>query len=177
MRAREFVIEDTDSGYPAWRIRFTKFRKTPSVLPEREGKVYLMPADESALKTFYSLTGKDFTKINNMPTEAYIVSGDARVGDMHTINYLINAIKELKHWRSAWTPESVEKREKYIEELKQEYLNGMVPLSQYRPGQFSMPEILAEPSQVQPIPRSVIYDKNTGEIVLTPKANKHKENI
>jgi len=167
---RTGLNEESGQGHPAWRIRFRRFSNLPAVIPEREGKVYLMPTDENALKTFYSLTGKDFTKINNMPTEAYMVSGDAMVGDMHTINYLLNAIKELKHWRSAWTPESVEKREKYIEELKQEYLDKMEPLSQYQPGQFSMPEILAEPGQIQPVSRSVIYDKNTGDIVLRPKS-------
>jgi hypothetical protein len=70
MRSVEFITEDTN-GKLAWRIRFRRFKDMPSYMPEREGKVYLMPTDHSALRTFGNLTGKDDEKITQMPTEAY----------------------------------------------------------------------------------------------------------
>jgi len=152
---KQEVREDTN-GIPAWRIRFRRFKDMPSYMPEREGKVYLMPTDHSALRTFGNLTGKDDEKITQMPTEAYLVSGDAMVGDMSIINAIS---KETK----------TNKDENRIEQLKKLYLNTRVPYSQYKPSMFKYPEILADPSQIQKLDKAVVYDKNTGEIVIKDK--------
>lgn len=140
----------------AWRIRFRRFKDLPALMPEREGKVYLMPTDHSALRTFGNLTGKDDEKITRMPTEAYLVSGDAMVGDMS----IINAIHRERQ---------TTKDQERIEKLKKLYLNTRVPYSQYRPGMFKYPEILAEPSQLTKLDKSVTYNKNTGEIDIKDK--------
>jgi hypothetical protein len=155
MRSFEFITEDTN-GKLAWRIRFRRFKDMPSYMPEREGKVYLMPTDSSALQTFGNLTGKDDEKITQMPTEAYLVSGDAMVGDMSIINAISRETKTTKD-------------ENRIEQLKKLYLNYRVPYSQYKPGMFKYPEILAEPGQIQKLDKSVVYDKNTGMIVIKDK--------
>lgn len=153
--SRKVFIED-ENGKLAWRIRFRRFKDMPSYMPEREGKVYLMPTDNSALRTFGNLTGKDDEKITQMPTEAYLVSGDAMVGDMSIINAISKETKTTKD-------------QNRIEQLKKLYLNYRVPYSQYKPGIFKYPEILAEPSQIQKLDKSVVYDKDTGEIVIKDK--------
>jgi len=147
---------ENSSGKLAWRIRFRRFKDMPSYMPEREGKVYLMPTDHSAVRTFGNLTGKDNEKITQMPTEAYLVSGDAMVGDMSIINAISRETKTNKD-------------ENRIEQLKKLYLNYRVPYSQYKPGMFKYPEILADPSQLQKLDKAVVYDKNTGEIVIKDK--------
>ena len=153
--SRKVFVED-GSGKLAWRIRFRRFKDMPSYMPEREDKVYLMPTDSSALQTFGNLTGKDDEKITQMPTEAYLVSGDAMVGDMSIINAISRETKTTKD-------------ENRIEQLKKLYLNYRVPYSQYKPGMFKYPEILAEPGQIQKLDKSVVYDKNTGMIVIKDK--------
>ena len=155
MRSVEFITEDSN-GKLAWRIRFRRFKDMPSYMPEREGKVYLMPTDHSALRTFGNLTGKDDEKITQMPTEAYLVSGDAMVGDMSIINAISKETKTRKD-------------QSRIEQLKKLYLNYRVPYSQYKPGMFKYPEILADPGQIQKLDKAVVYDKNTGEIVIKDK--------
>jgi len=147
---------ENSSGKLAWRIRFRRFKDMPSYMPEREGKVYLMPTDHSAVRTFGNLTGKDNEKITQMPTEAYLVSGDAMVGDMSIINAISRETKTNKDQNK-------------IEQLKKLYLNTRVPYSQYKPGMFKYPEILADPSQLQKLDKAVVYDKNTGEIVIKDK--------
>jgi len=147
------VNEQSGAGIPAWRIRFRRFRDMPAYMPEREGKVYLMPLDHSALRTFGNLTGKDDEKIRNMPTEAYMVSGDAMVGDMSIINAIHRELQTTKD-------------QDRVEKLKKLYLNTRVPYSQYRPGVFKYPEILAEPAQLHRLDKAVSYDRDTGEIVL-----------
>lgn len=153
--SRKVFVED-DSGKLAWRIRFRRFKGMPSYMPEREGKVYLMPTDHSALRTFGNLTGKDDEKITQMPTEAYLVSGDAMVGDMSIINAISRETKTTNN-------------QDRIEQLKKLYLNYRVPYSQYKPGMYKYPEILAEPSQIQKLDKAVVYDRNTGEIVIKDK--------
>ena len=159
---RVFHIKEQDSGnegingIPAWRIRFRRFKDMPSYMPEREGKVYLMPTDHSALRTFGNLTGKDDEKITQMPTEAYLVSGDAMVGDMSIINAISKETKTTNN-------------QDRIEQLKKLYLNYRVPYSQYKPGMYKYPEILADPSQLQKLDKAVVYDRNTGEIVIKDK--------
>lgn len=149
-------INEDENGKLAWRIRFRRFKDLSPLMPERENKIYLMPTDHSALRTFGNLTGKDDEKITKMPTEAYLVSGDARVGDMS----IINAIhRELQ----------TNKDQERIEKLKKLYLNTSIPYSQYRPGIFKYPEILAEPSQLTKLDKSVTYNKNTGEIDIKDK--------
>ena len=44
MRAKEFITESL-----AWRIRFKRFSDMDPLLPEREGKMYFLPFDSSAL--------------------------------------------------------------------------------------------------------------------------------
>lgn len=154
------IHEDTDNKL-AWRIRFRRFKGMPSYMPEREGKVYLMPTDHSALRTFGNLTGKDDEKITQMPTEAYLVSGDAMVGDMSIINAISRETKTTNN-------------QDRIEQLKKLYLNYRVPYSQYKPGMFKYPEILADPSQLTKLDKSVVYDRNTGEIVIKDKNDTNK---
>lgn len=149
-------ISEDENGKLAWRIRFRRFKDLSPLMPERENKVYLMPPDRSALETFYNLTGKDEEKITKMPTEAYMVSGDAMVGDMSIINAIHRELQTTKD-------------EDRIQKLKKLYLNTRVPYSQYSPGLFKYPEILAEPSQLKQLNKSVTYDKNTGEIVFKDK--------
>jgi hypothetical protein len=72
--------------------------------------------------------------------------------------------------KKALTPDSQQRTLAYIEELKQDYLKSRVPYSQYRPGMFKMPEILAEPGQVQQLDKKVVYDKDTGELSLKDPA-------
>lgn len=153
--SRKVFVED-DNSKLAWRIRFKRFKDLSPLMPERENKVYLMPPDRSALETFYNLTGKDEEKITKMPTEAYMVSGDAMVGDMSIINAIHRELQTTKD-------------EDRIQKLKKLYLNTRVPYSQYSPGLFKYPEILAEPSQLKQLNKSVTYDKNTGEIVFKDK--------
>jgi len=165
---------ELSNGKPAWRIRFERFKGLDSLLPERENKMYLMPLDKSALRTFGSLTGKDFDKIKNMPTEVYSVDGNAMVGDMYIINQIFRQMQELKQYKQIMNrPENAKNKQEtldFIEELKQEYLNTRVPYSEYRPGMFRFPEILAEPGQITKIEnKGVSYDKNTGEIKLTDR--------
>lgn len=149
-------VHESDNNKLAWRIRFKRFKDMPSFMPERENKIYLMPTDHSALRTFGNLTGKDDEKITRMPTEAYLVSGDAMVGDMSIINAIYRELQTTKD-------------QDRIEKLKKLYLNTSVPYSQYRPGIFKYPEILAEPNQLTKLDKAVVYDKNTGEIVIKDK--------
>jgi hypothetical protein len=86
----------------------------------------------------------------------HIVSGDAMVGDMSIINAISRETKTTKD-------------ENKIEQLKKLYLNYRVPYSQYKPGMFKYPEILAEPGQIQKLDKAVVYDKNAGEIVIKDK--------
>ena len=151
----ESITED-ENGKLAWRIRFRRFKDLSPLMPERENKIYLMPTDHSALRTFGNLTGKDDEKITKMPTEAYLVSGDARVGDMSIINAIHRELQTTKD-------------QERIEKLKKLYLNTSIPYNQYRPGIFKYPEILAEPSQLTKLDKSVVYDKNTGEIAIKDK--------
>lgn len=160
------VFVENENGKLAWRIRFRRFKDMSPLMPERENKIYLMPTDNSALQTFGNLTGKDDDKITKMPTEAYMVSGDAMVGDMSIINTIFNA---MSYQMNTKNPELKKQYQKKIDDLKRLYLNYRVPYSQYRPGMFKLPEILAEPSQVQKLDKSVVYDKNTGEIVIKDK--------
>ncbi|NDB86664.1 MAG: ASCH domain-containing protein [Alphaproteobacteria bacterium] len=153
--SRKVFVED-GNGKLAWRIRFRRFKGMPSYMPEREGKVYLMPTDHSALRTFGNLTGKDDEKITQMPTEAYLVSGDAMVGDMSIINAISRETKTTNN-------------QDRIEQLKKLYLNYRVPYSQYKSGMYKYPEILADPSQLTKLDKSVVYDRNTGEIVFKDK--------
>ena len=157
--SRKVFVED-ENGKLAWRIRFRRFKDLSPLMPERENKIYLMPTDHSALRTFGNLTGKDDEKITKMPTEAYLVSGDARVGDMSIINAIHRELQTTKD-------------QERIEKLKKLYLNTSVPYSQYRPGIFKYPEILAEPSQLTKLDKSVSYNKNTGEIDIKDKANEN----
>jgi len=155
-QGRKKTNEDTDTRQLAWRIRFRRFKDLSPLMPERENKIYLMPTDHSALRTFGNLTGKDDEKITKMPTEAYLVSGDARVGDMSIINAIHRELQTTKD-------------QDRIEKLKKLYLNTSVPYSQYRPGVFKYPEILADPSQLTKLDKSVTYNKNTGEIDIKDK--------
>ena len=155
MRASEFITEDSN-GKLAWRIRFRRFKDLSPLMPERENKIYLMPTDHSALRTFGNLTGKDDEKITKMPTEAYLVSGDARVGDMSIINAIHRELQTTKD-------------QDRIEKLKKLYLNTSIPYSQYRPGIFKYPEILADPGQLTKLDKAVVYDRNTGEIAIKDK--------
>ena len=167
-------IQESSNNKFAWRIRFKRFSDLDALLPERENKVYLMPLDKSALKTYTSLTGKDYDKIKNMPSEVYEVGGDAMVGDMYLINVIFNKLRELKQYKTILDkPINAKNKQDIlddIEKYKQEYLDTRVPLSQYKEGMFKFPEILAEPSQVKKIEdKGVNYDNNTGEIVLTQR--------
>ena len=162
MRAKEFLNENL-----AWRIRFKRFSGMDPLLPEREGKMYFMPMDKSALKTYYNLTGKNFDKISKMPTEVYEIPGDSMVYDMKIINSVNNARNYAYNERD---PEKKAKYEKMIDYHKKQYLASGVPLSQYRPGMFDYPEILVDPKQAKKIEdKGVTYDKNTGEIKLTQR--------
>lgn len=161
VRANEFTNDKL-----AWRIRFKRFRDLDPLFPVRENKVYLMPFDFNALLTYSSLTGKDFDKIKNMPTEVYRVSNDALVGDMGIINKIF-AKKDVS------SPSNVGKTDaeilKELLDLKKQYLNTMVPFGQYRQGMFKRPEILAEPNQIEKINMSVYYDTDTNEIKAKQK--------
>lgn len=163
--SRKVFVED-DSGKLAWRIRFRRFKDLSPLMPERENKIYLMPTDHSALRTFGNLTGKDDEKITKMPTEVYLVSGDAMVGDMSVINDIFNA---MSYQMNTKNPELKKQYQTKIDQLKKLYLNTRVPYSQYKPGMFKYPEILADPSQIQKLDKAVVYDRNTGEIVIKDK--------
>lgn len=154
MRANEFTNDKL-----AWRIRFKRFKDLDPLFTVRENKVYLMPFDFNALLTYSSLTGKDFDKIKNMPTEVYRVSNDALVGDMAIINKIF-----VKKNVSNSPDKSDDEILKELLELKKQYLNTMVPFGQYREGMFKRPEILAEPSQITKVNMSVYYDTDTNEI-------------
>jgi len=162
---KQDISEDENSKL-AWRIRFRRFKDLSPLMPEREGKVYLMPTDHSALRTFGNLTGKDDEKITQMPTEAYLVSGDAMVGDMSIINTIFNA---MSYQMNNKNPVIKAQYQKKIDDLKRLYLNYRVPYSQYKPGMFKYPEILAEPNQLTKLDKSVTYNKNTGEIDIKDK--------
>jgi hypothetical protein len=160
MRAEEFTIPKN----LAWRIRFKRFSDLDSFLPEREGKMYFMPFDSSALGTFSNLTGKDYEKISKMPTEVYEIPSDAMVYDMKIINSVNNAINYAKKEKNE---ERKKQYEKMIDYHKKQYLNSGVPYSEYQEGMFDYPEILVDPRKVRKIEdRGVTYDKNTGEIKL-----------
>lgn len=154
VRANEFTNDKL-----AWRIRFKRFKDLDPLFPVRENKVYLMPFDFNALLTYSSLTGKDFDKIKNMPTEVYRVSNNALVGDMAIINKIF-----VKKNVSNSPGKSDDEILKELLELKKQYLNTMVPFGQYREGMFKRPEILAEPSQITKVNMSVYYDTDTNEI-------------
>lgn len=154
MRANEFTNDKL-----AWRIRFKRFKDLDPLFTVRENKVYLMPFDFNALLTYSSLTGKDFDKIKNMPTEVYRVSNDALVGDMAIINKIF-----VKKNVSNSPDKSDDEILKELLELKKQYLNTMVPFGQYREGMFKRPEILAEPHQITKVNMSVYYDTDTNEI-------------
>ena len=160
------VFVENENGKLAWRIRFRRFKDMSPLMPERENKIYLMPTDHSALRTFGNLTGKDDEKITQMPTEAYLVSGDAMVGDMSVINAIFNA---MSYQMNTKNPELKKQYQTKIDQLKKLYLNYRVPYSQYKPGMFKYPEILADPSQIQKLDKAVVYDRNTGEIVIKDK--------
>lgn len=169
-----FVEDDEIPKNLAWRIRFRRFSDLDPLLPERKDKIYLMPLDKSALRTFGSLTGKDDEKIRNMPTEVYAVDDNALVGDMHIINQIFREVGDLKRNKKILVrPENAKSKQEtidFIEELKKSYIDTRVPFSQYKEGMFKFPEILAEPSQITKIEdRGVTYDKNTGEIKLTKR--------
>jgi hypothetical protein len=164
----EEVNEDEETPKNlAWRIRFKRFKDMDPLLPEREGKLYFMPFDHSAVRTFSNLTGKDHYKISNMPTEVYELPDDAMVYDMKIINSVNNARNYAYNERN---PERKAQYEKMIDYHKKQYLKSGVPFSQYKPGMFDYPEILADPSKVRKIEnRGVTYDKNTGQIKLTDR--------
>ena len=169
-----FVEDDEIPKNLAWRIRFRRFSDLDPLLPERKDKVYLMPLDKSALRTFGSLTGKDDEKIRNMPTEVYAVDDNALVGDMHIINQIFREVGDLKRNKKILDrPENAKSKQEtidFIEELKKSYIDTRVPFSQYKEGMFKFPEILAEPNQItKVIDKGVTYDKNTGEIKLTKR--------
>jgi hypothetical protein len=166
--SRKVFVEDDDTPKNlAWRIRFKRFSDMDSFLPEREGKMYFMPFDTSALGTFSNLTGKDYEKISKMPTEVYEIPSDAMVYDMKIINSVNNAINYAKKEKN---PERKKQYEKMIDYHKKQYLDSGVPYSQYQDGMFDYPEILVDPSKVRKIEdRGVTYDKNTGEIKLTKR--------
>lgn len=151
--SRKVFAEDNEKTKNlAWRIKFNRFKDLDPLMSERKNKIYLMPFDFNALLTYSSLTGKDFVKIRYMPTEVYKISDDAKVGDMAIINKIFST-----------------KDEKEKENLKKEYLNTMVPFSQYKEGTFKRPEILAEPNQIEKMNMSVYYDTSTGEIKAKQK--------
>ena len=163
MRAEEF----TTPKNLAWRIRFRRFKDMDPLLPEREGKMYFLPFDHSAVRTFSNLTGKDHYKIGNMPTEVYEIPGDAMVYDMKIFNSIVNARNYAYNERN---PERKKQYEKMIDYHKKTYLDSGVPYSEYKPGMFDYPEILADPNSVRKIEdRGVTYDKNTGQIKLTQR--------
>jgi hypothetical protein len=166
--SRKVFVEDGDiPNNLAWRIRFRRFKDMDPLLPERENKMYFMPFDHSAVRTFSNLTGKDHYKIGNMPTEVYEIPGDSMVYDMKIINSVNNARNYAYNERD---PEKKAKYEKMIDYHKKQYLASGVPYSQYRPGMFDYPEILADPGSVKKIEdKGVTYDKNTGEIKLTQR--------
>ena len=155
MRANEF----TTPSNLVWKIRFERFKNIYAWVPEREDMMFFMPFDSSALRTFYSLTGKDYEKISNMPTEVYEIIGDATVSDMKIFNKIIYASEHDN-------PDEVEK-------YKEKYVDSMVPYNQYKPGMFAYPEVMAEPSQVRKITgKGVTYDKNTGQIKIFDRKQK-----
>jgi hypothetical protein len=163
MRASEFTIPKN----LAWRIRFKRFSDMDPLLPEREGKMYFLPFDSSALGTFSNLTGKDYRKIANMPTEVYELPDDAMVYDMKIINSVNNA---RNYAYNETDPEKKAKYEKMIDYHKNQYISTGVPYSQYEPGMFDYPEVLADPTKVKKLSdKGVTYDKNTGEIKLTKR--------
>ena len=176
LKDRQFrgAISEDGTIKPAWRIRFKRFSDLDPLMPERDNKMYFMPLDKSALRTFTSLTGKDFDKIKNMPSEVYEVDGNAMVGDMYIINIIHRQIGELKQYKKILDRPINDKNKQqtidFIEQLKQQYLESRVPYSQYKEGMFKFPEILAEPSQVRKIEdKGVGYDKDTGEIKITDR--------
>ena len=112
MKSSEFITENL-----AWRIRFRRFKDMDPLLPEREGKMYFMPLDHSAVRTFSNLTGKDHYKISNMPTEVYEIPGDSMVYDMKIINSVNNARNYAYNERD---PEKKAKYEKMIDYHKKQ---------------------------------------------------------
>lgn len=159
------VNEDESTNKLAWRIDFGgKFKKLSSLIPEREGKIYLMPFDYSALETFSNLTGEEPDQINRMPSQVYAVSGDALVGDMSIINEIVNALHYMEINKSNLPLKS--QYQSHIAKLKKRYLDTRVPYSQYRPNKFEMPEILAEPSQLQKSDKSIRYNNKTDRLEI-----------
>jgi hypothetical protein len=162
MRAKEFITESL-----AWRIRFRRFKDMNPILPEREGKMYFLPLDSSALGTFSNLTGKDYHKIANMPTEVYEIPDNAMVYDMKIFNSIVNAINYANNEKN---PERKKQYEKMIDYHKKQYISTGVPYNQYEPGMFDYPEILVDPAYARKLDdKGVSYDKNTGEIKLTKR--------
>lgn len=159
------VNEDENTNKLAWRINFgDKFKKLSSLIPEREGKIYLMPLDHSALETFSNLTGEEPDQINKMPSQVYTVSGDALVGDMSIINEIVNALHYMEINKSNLPLK--QQYQSHIAKLKKRYVDSRVPYSQYRPGKFEMPEILAEPSQLRNSDKSIRYNNKTDRIEI-----------
>lgn len=163
MRAREIIMENK----LAWRIRLSQFKDLDALMPEREGKMYFMPLDSSALNTFDDLTGKDYQNIGNMPTEVYELPDNARVYDMEIINTIHNAL----YYAQRETSKVRQKQyKKIIDDHKKRYLSTGVPYSQYQPGMFKYPEILVDPGKVKKIEgKGVTYDKKTDGIKLTDR--------
>lgn len=163
MRAREIILENK----LAWRIRSSQFKDLDALMPEREGKMYFMPLDDSALNTFDNLTDEDYQNIGNIPTEVYELPDDAMVYDME----IINTIHDTLHYAQLETSKVRQKQyKKIIDDHIKRYLSTGVPYSQYRPGMFIYPEILVDPSKAKKIEgKGVAYDKKTDGIKLTDR--------
>lgn len=159
------VNEDESTNKLAWRIDFgDKFKELSSLIPERSGRIYLMPVDEFGLETFSNLTGEEPDQIENISSQVYKVSGEALVGDMSIVNEIVNAMHYMQINKSNLPLKR--QYESHIAKLKKRYLNTRVPYSQYKSGQFDMPEILAKPNEIQKLDKSVIYNNKTGKIEI-----------
>jgi hypothetical protein len=115
----------------AWKI-FKQFKDLDPLLPFRKNKIYLMPF-ENWQGTYYSLTNKDFKKVNFMPTQVFEISPDVFVGDMQLINRAHEATQPQAQ-----------------AEILKKYMDSRVPYKDFvnNPEQFEFPELLAEPHQI-----------------------------
>jgi hypothetical protein len=116
----------------AWKINFKQFKDLDPLLPFRKNKIYLMPF-ENWQGTYYSLTNKDFKKVNFMPTQVFEISPDVMVGDMQLINRAHEATQPQAQ-----------------AEILKKYMDSRVPYKDFvnNPEQFEFPELLAEPHQI-----------------------------
>ena len=57
----------------AWKINFKQFKDLDPLLPFRKNKIYLMPF-ENWQGTYYSLTNKDFKKVNSQKISGEVQS-------------------------------------------------------------------------------------------------------